>query len=255
MYKPKIVRASVWPQRAEKERRDSLTLSPPLWGDFMWKWHQILFMAEKEKHKTTTVAVCHRCSCSRLGTCVRMQTLCVCVCVAGTPPTPSAAFPFSSPFEVETVTHMLSEELFFFPLLPKRSPPSQVPGRAASPDDANLLFRAPSNDSGELAAFLAEAKQTVSAVIYIHLISVFCSIEHWFYCPDGSRGRHKRQVGRYEQSPGWISLPFDSPPTIPPPSRFPHQATSRWTKMIHWAAIIQVAAVSEILPIRLHLKH
>lgn len=92
----------------EKKRRDSLTLSPPLWGDFMRKWHQILFMAEKEKHKTTTAAVCHRCSCERLRTCVRMQALCVRQAAP-----PSTAFPFSSPFEVETVTHMLSEELFF----------------------------------------------------------------------------------------------------------------------------------------------
>lgn len=66
---------------------------------------------------------------------------------------------------------------------------------------------------GDLAAFLSEPKQTVSAVIYIYLISVFLSTEHWFYYPDGSRGRHKRQVGGYEPSPDCINDPPHPTPT------------------------------------------
>lgn len=97
-------------------------------------------MAEKGKHKTTIVAVCYRCSRSRLGTCGRKGDF---VCVAGSPrPTafPTTAFPFSSPFEVETVTHMLSEEVFFASAEKVTAESSAWESQIASPDDANLLF-------------------------------------------------------------------------------------------------------------------
>lgn len=90
-------------------------------------------MAEKGKYKTTIVA---------RETCVRKGDF---VCVAGTPPPPpipfpTTAFPFSSPFEVETVTHMLSEEVFFASAEKVTAESSAWESRIASPDDANLLF-------------------------------------------------------------------------------------------------------------------
>lgn len=98
---------------------------------FFWKWHRILFMAEKGKYKTTIVAVCYRCSRSRLGTCVRKGDF---VCVAGTPPPPSPSPPLHFHFLLP-----LKSKLWLtcylrrcFSLLPKRSPQSQVPGRAKS---------------------------------------------------------------------------------------------------------------------------
>lgn len=55
-------------------------------------------------------------------------------------PFPTAAFPFSSPFEVETVTHMLSEEVFFASAEKVTAESSACESQIASPDDANLLF-------------------------------------------------------------------------------------------------------------------
>lgn len=61
---------------------------------------------------------------------------------AAHPPTafPTTAFPFSSPFEVEAVTHMLSEEVFFASAEKVTAESSAWESQIASPDDANLLF-------------------------------------------------------------------------------------------------------------------
>lgn len=96
-------------------------------------------MAEKGKHKTTIVAVTGAAAqgSERAGA---KETLCV--WQAARPPTafPTTAFPFSSPFEVEAVTHMLSEEVFFASAEKVTAESSAWESQIASPDDANLLF-------------------------------------------------------------------------------------------------------------------
>lgn len=97
---------------------------------FFWKRHRILFMAEKGKYKTTIVAVCYRCSRSRLGkrACAK-ETLCV---WQAPPPSPSPPPHFHFLLPLKSKLWLTCYLRRCFSLLPKRSPPSQVPGRAKS---------------------------------------------------------------------------------------------------------------------------
>lgn len=180
---------------------------------FFWgKWHRILFMAEKGKYKTTIVAVCYRCSRSRLGkrACAK-EILCVWQALPPLYPLPHHCISiFFSLWSRNCDSHVIWGGVFRFCRKGHRRvkclrEPNRISRRCKS------LVLSSLKRYGDLAAFLLEPKQTVSAVICIYLISVFLSTEHWFYYPDGSRGRHKRQVGGCEPSPDCINDP-------PPPA-------------------------------------